>query len=80
MDNQVNDYKFFEENRAKLVTAYPNKFVVIADEEVVGVFDSEEEAYDDSVGKYKLGTFLIQQCIPAKEEEVAVFHTKAIFS
>ncbi|KKT29917.1 MAG: hypothetical protein UW16_C0021G0005 [Microgenomates group bacterium GW2011_GWC1_44_10] len=81
MSDLLNDqYKYFEKNRDILVKKYPNKHIIIKDSEVKGAYNTEKEAYDVAISQYSLGTFLIQQCLSEKKEDVAVFHTRAIFN
>lgn len=80
MVSQRDNFKYFESNRASLVQKYSNKFVVINNGQVVGAYKTEKDAYDDASKIFKLGSFLIQQCVPEIDERVAVFHTRAIFN
>lgn len=73
------EYNFFLKNRDHLVKQYKNKFIVIKNEEVVGTYDTEAEAYVKSIEKYNLGEFLIQKCLPEKEIPPQVFHSRVAF-
>lgn len=55
------EYAFYKENNAKLAERYLGKFVVIVGEEVVGSYNDQPSAYSWAIGKYPLGTFLIQE-------------------
>ena len=55
------EYKYFLENRDALFKAFPNKWVVIIDNKVVGDYDSQEEALKEAARKFTLGSFLIQK-------------------
>lgn len=55
------EYSYFLQNKESLLKSFPNKFIVIIDNEVVGSFDSQEEALKEASQKYKIGTFLIQR-------------------
>ena len=73
------EYKYFQEHRNELLTQYRGKYVVIAGDVVVNTYDSEEQAYQASIKKYKLGEFLIQLCLPEKELPPQVFHSRVVF-
>ncbi|MGH7202934.1 MAG: hypothetical protein ACREHC_00645 [Candidatus Levyibacteriota bacterium] len=72
------EYKYYKDNQESLLQKHKNKVLVIIGEEVVGVYDDEASAYQDSISKYKLGTFLIQKCLP-EEETIQTFHSRAAF-
>ncbi|MDP3724613.1 MAG: hypothetical protein Q8R11_03195 [bacterium] len=79
MSNLDKEYQYFEDNRAALLKQYRGKLIVIKGKGVIGAYDSETEAYEDTVKKHKLGTFLIQLCLPDKEIPPQVFHSRVIF-
>lgn len=72
-------FQYYLDHQEELVKKYNGKFVVIKDEEVVGAYESELDAYQDSVKKFELGTFLIQQCSPGEESYTQTFRTRVIF-
>ena len=72
-------FNYYLDNQAEFVEKYDGKFLVIKDKSVVGVFDEEIEAYNNSVEKYELGTFLIQECRPGSESYTQTFRTRVIF-
>lgn len=73
------EYKYYKDNQEKFLKEYKDKVIVIVGKNIVGIYDDEVSAYQDSVSKYKLGTFLIQKCIPEKES-IQTFHSRVIFS
>jgi hypothetical protein len=74
------EFQYYLDNQEDLVRRYPNRFLVIRGNEVVGDYGSHKEAYHEATQKYALGTFLIQQCSPGKESYTQVFHTRAIIN
>ena len=56
------NYEYFSDNFQVLFEKHADKFLVIKDQNVIGVYDSFDEAYSETVKKEKLGTFLIQLC------------------
>ncbi len=73
------EYKYYQDNEDRFLKQYKGKVLVIMGEKVVEIYDDETSAYSSSISKYKLGTFLIQKCVPS-EEAVQTFHSRVIFS
>ncbi len=74
------EFQFYLDHQEDLVEKYEGKYVVIIGEEVVGVFDSDEEAYFGSEKKYEEGTFLIQFCERGDSSYTQSFHSRVAFS
>ncbi len=73
------ELQFFKKNQDDLLRQYEGKFLVIKDEKVAGVYDSEVQAYNEAQKQFALGTFLIQQCLPGNEGFSQTYHSRAIF-
>ena len=73
------EYKYYKENQKNFLGKYRDKVLVIIGENIIDVYDDEVSAYKEAVEKYKLGTFLIQKCIP-EEETIQTFHSNVIFA
>lgn len=68
VQNRVRDeFLYYLAHQAELVQKYNGKVIVMRDHQVVGVFDTEHEAYWDSVNRYEPGTFMIQLCTEGTE-------------
>ena len=78
--NLQKQLEYFKTHQDELVKQYKGKFLVIKDQEVQGVYDTEMEAYKDAKKKFELGTFLIQQCLPGEESYTQTFHSRVAFS
>lgn len=74
------EFQYYLDNQDSLVKKYKGKFLVIKDNDVAGVYNTKQEAYDNSTSKYQLGTFLIQECLPGKENYTQTFHSRVIIS
>lgn len=72
------ELNYFKANQGELVKKYNSKFLVIKDQKVQGIYDSEIDAYTDAKKKFKLGTFLIQQCLPGEESYTQTLHSRAV--
>lgn len=79
MSSLDKEYQYFAENRATLLKQYRSKFIVIKGNKIIGSYDSEAQAYADTIKNHKLGSFLIQLCLPDKELPPQVFHSRVIF-
>ncbi len=72
------EFKYYIKNQEELVKKYKGKFLIIKDEKVVGDYIDKVTAYNESVKKYELGTFLIQQCLPGKDNYTQTFTSRVI--
>ena len=61
------EFNYFISNQNELVKHYNKKILVIRGKSVVGSYRTFETAYKNSVKKYPLGTFLIQECIAGEK-------------
>jgi len=61
------NFDYFLANQSDLAKKYPNRILVISNQKVQGDFNTNEEAYNFGVEKFKLGDFIIQ--ISADGEE-----------
>lgn len=73
------EFKYYLEHQKELVKKYNGKFVVIKGEEVLGAYDSENEAIKKTVKSHELGTFLIQKCEPGTSAYTQTFHSRVAF-
>lgn len=73
------EFEYYLKHQAELVKKYNGKHIVIIGDEVVGVYDSDEEAYFASAKEYELGTFLIQYCEPGEDSYTQTFHSRVTF-
>ena len=74
--NLINEFRFFSDNIDALIQKYNNKYVIIKDTEIKGVFDTFDKAYQSGTKRYELGTFLIQQCNEESIKAGHVFHSR----
>lgn len=74
------EFKYYIDHQDELVKKYNNKFIVIKNNIIIGAYDSELEAYNETLKKHELGTFLIQHCLPGKDSHTVTFHSRVIFN
>ena len=53
--------KFFEQNRAEWLTISPDKFVLIKNEELIGTFDTLQDALTEGARRFGTESFLVRQ-------------------
>jgi len=73
------EFKYFKDHQEELVKKHAGKYVVIIGEEVVGVHDTEIDAYMEAKKRHKAGSFLIQHCLPGKSCYTQTFYSRVNF-
>lgn len=72
------EYKYFQENLDSLLKKHKGKFLIIKDSSVQGVFETYNQALTNALAKYKLGEFLIQECIKESLSTAHFFNSNLI--
>ena len=67
------EYEYFVSNFDELLLKHLGKYLAIKNETVIGEYDSFDDAYVKTSKTEKLGTFIIQHCVPDDEESMAHF-------
>ena len=67
---------FFRRHQEQLADEHHGEVVLIRDEDVVGFFDSDVEAYAAAVKDGSLGSVLIRKCLRLDEERPQEFHPR----
>lgn len=73
------ELEYFKTHQKELVKDHEGKFLVIKNQQIQGVYETEMEAYSDAQKKFELGTFLIQKCESGQESYTQTFHSRAVF-
>ncbi|MFC1947314.1 DUF5678 domain-containing protein [Chloroflexota bacterium] len=73
------EFKYYIDNQDELIKKYRGKFIVIKDQKVIGVFDSDLEAVEKTSQEHELGTFLVQECNPGSSNYTFTFHSRVTF-
>jgi len=74
------EFEYYIGHQDELVEKYKGKFVVIKDCRVIGAYDSQIEAVQESIKTHPMGTFLVQKCEPGKESYTQTFHSRVAFA
>ena len=54
------EHKFYMDNRESLRAQYLGKRIVIVKDKILGVYDSDSEALDETTKTMKMGTFCVK--------------------
>lgn len=73
------EFQYFLDNQDELVERYEGKFVVIKGKEILGAFESEFEAIQETVKEHELGTFLVQECVPGTDSFTQTYNSRVRF-
>jgi Family of unknown function (DUF5678) len=60
------NYQYIKKNWSELIGKYPNKFIIVSDEKVVGFFDTYETAATEAIIQLGEKDFIIQHLADAK--------------
>ena len=74
------EFEFYLKNQKKLANEYSGKFIVIKGRKVIGVYDSEIKAVEETSKKEPIGTFLVQKCEHGDESITQTFHSRMYYS
>jgi hypothetical protein len=73
MNQQDKDFDYFLENMENLYHTHGQKFVVVKNMGILGVYNDFNEALENTIKTEELGTFLIQECFDNKGKMVHHF-------
>ena len=60
---------YYEEHLAEWLTQYPGKIVVVKDQELIGVFDTFDDALAEGARRFGLNSFLVRRVEETQKEE-----------
>lgn len=73
------EFNYYLEHQKELIKKYGGKFIVIKGEAVIGEYESELEAVEETSKEHELGTFLVQKCEPGSESYTYTYHSRVAF-
>ena len=71
------EFEFYQKNKESILSKYENRFVVILNDQIIGIYDDRIEAIDETIKTHELGTFLVQHAVRGDDE--AFFHSRVFF-
>lgn len=78
MDSLKEAFDYYKKHQDELVAKYAGKFIVIVKDEVVGVYNTEMDAIQESLKQYKLGDFLVQFVEDGERNITQTFHSRVM--
>ncbi len=75
MNSLNHEFKWFLKNRDDLIRRYEGHFLVIKNQEILGVYDDDMDAIRHTISDHELGTFLVQKCTSDPYSITAKFHS-----
>ncbi len=74
------EFKYYLDNQDELVKKYNGKVIVIKNCTVIGEYDSELEAIQETSKKEEFGTFLVQKCEPGIDSYTQMYNSRVTFA
>ena len=74
------ELNYYIKHQDELVEKYEGRVIVIKGHEVLGEFDNELEALEETSKDHKPGTFFIIRCEPGEDRYKQVFHSRVSFA
>lgn len=80
MDSKVlkDEFDYYLKNQSEFVKKYLGKYIVLKNHEVLGAYDTNVEAYQETEKTHALGTFLIQLVQEGNESYTQTFHSRVL--
>jgi len=73
------EFEYYLKNQEQFVKQYNGRVLVIKNCTVIGVYDSDQEAIEETTKQHELGTFLVQLCEPGVDSVTQTFNSRAVF-
>jgi hypothetical protein len=74
------EFDYYIAHQKELVEKYNGQIIVIKNGQILGAYDSEIKAIDETLKHHALGTFLVKKCEPGDKSYTASFHSRVIFA
>ena len=74
------EFQYFLDNQADLFKQFPYQYLAIKDQKVIGVYDSQLDAYFQTQEKNEVDSFLIQFCSPGQEGFTPYLNTNSMIA
>jgi hypothetical protein len=65
------EIKYYREHLGEWLTQYPQRFVLVKGNELVGTFDTQEQALTEGVRRFGLSSFLIRR-VQEHQDEIRI--------
>lgn len=71
----LQEFKYFKQHLDELFQMYPYKILVIKNQQVIGTYNTVDEAINETTKTEELGTFLVQKCDTNPEAYTAYYYS-----
>jgi hypothetical protein len=62
------EIEFYKANRTEFISMYNGKHLVIKGRQIIGVYNTNSQAYDEAIKMHALGTFIIERPFDLKKK------------
>ena len=66
MESIQNEISFYKNSRKEFVTLYNGMHLVIKGQQIIGVYKSNSEAFNETIKLHAVGTFIIEHPLDIK--------------
>lgn len=73
------EFAYYLEHQDQLVKQHNGKYIVIKNGEILGAYDDELAAVEETQKSHELGTFLVQKVSPGTADYTQTFHSRVAF-
>ena len=73
------EFEYYLKNQKQFVKQYNGRVLVIKNCAVIGVYDLDQEAIEETTKQHELGTFLVQLCKPGVDSVTQTFNSRVVF-
>jgi hypothetical protein len=73
-------FEYYLVHQDEFVKKYNGRVIVIKDEQVLGDYEDELTAVNETKKQHAVGTFLVQRVSPGEAAYVQTFHSRVAFS
>lgn len=74
------EFEYYIAHQDEFVKKHNGKVLVIKDENIIGIYDDEITAINETSKTYDVGTFLVHRCAPGKDNYTMTFHSRVTFA
>ena len=74
------EFQYYIDNQEKLLKTYNGRFIAIVGKQIVGDYDSFEQAIDETMKEHELRNFLIKECSEGEKAYTQTFHSRVVFA
>ncbi len=76
----VAEFEYYLANQGTFVEKYIGKYIVIQNRQVIGVYDDEITAINETRKTHELGKFLVQKVERGNGAYTQTFHSRVVFA